>query len=194
MFNLIPTRKTHYSLRTSDNIPCFNTKRNFFKNSFFPSTIIKWNKLDVSLRKCDSFVFKKEIVKFIRPSSNYFYNCHNPIGIKHITRIRLGLSHLWEHKFKHSFQDSINPICNCGNDVESAIHFFLHCPLYSNECCTLLNSLSKIDHKLLDSTDNSLTQILLSGNSFFTINDNTKTINLTIDFVLSTKSSDGPLL
>ena len=101
LFNLIPARNTHYSLRTSDNIPCFNTKHSFFKNSFFPSTIIEWNKLDLTLRKCDSFnVFKKEILKFIRPSSNSFYNCHNPIGIKYITRIRLGLSHLREHKFK----------------------------------------------------------------------------------------------
>ena len=123
----------------------------------------------------------------MRPSSNFFYNCHNPFGIKYITRIRLGLSHLREHKFKHSFQDSINPICNCGNDVESATHFFLHYPLYSNERCTLLSSLSKIDHKLLDSTDTSLAQILLFGNSSFTTIDNTKIMNLTIDFVLSTK-------
>ena len=34
LFNLIPARNTHYSLRTSDNIPCFNTKHNFFRNSF----------------------------------------------------------------------------------------------------------------------------------------------------------------
>ena len=195
MFNSISARNTHYSLRTSDYIPCFNTKHSFFKNSFFPSTIIEWNKLDLTLRECDNFnVFKKEILKFIRPSSNSFYNYHNPIGMKYITRIRLGLSHLREHKFKHSFQDSINPICNCGNDAESAIHFFLHCPLYSNERCTLLSSLSKIDHKLLHSIDTSLTQILLFGNSSFNTNDNTKIINLTIDFVLSTKRFDGPLL
>ena len=94
-FNIIPKRNTHYSLRNSDNIPCFNTRHNFFKNSSFPSTIIEWNKLDVSLRKCDSFkVFKKEILKLIRPLSNSFYNCHNPIEIKYITRIRLRLSHL----------------------------------------------------------------------------------------------------
>ena len=91
--NLIPARNTDDSLITSDNIPCFNTKHNFFKNSFFPSTIIEWNKLDDSLRiVCDSFnVFRKEILKFIRPSSNSFYICHNPIGIKYNTRIRLGL-------------------------------------------------------------------------------------------------------
>ena len=66
LFHLIPTRNTLYSLRTSDNIPCFNTKYNFYKNSFFPSAAIEWNKLDDSLRKSDCFnVFKKEILKFI---------------------------------------------------------------------------------------------------------------------------------
>ena len=103
-------------------------------------------------------VFKSNILKFIRPSSNLIFDCHNPIGIKYITRIRLGLSHLREYKLKHNFQDTLNPICNCGNNVESPIHFFLHCPLYSNERRTLLNSLVNIDHTLLDNTDFSLTQ------------------------------------
>ena len=74
-------------------------------------------------------------------------------------------------------------MCNCDNDVESVIHFFLHCPLYSNERCTLLNSSSKTDHELLVSTDSSLTQTLLLE-THLSINDNTKIINLTIDFVL----------
>ena len=104
------------------------------------------------------------------------------------------LSHLREHKFKHSFQDTLNPICNCGNDVETAIHFFLHCPLNSNERRTLLNSLNNIDHKLLDNTDFLLTQILLFGNTTFNAIVNTKIITLTIDFVLSTRRFDEPLL
>ena len=56
--------------------------------------------------------------------------------------------------------------------------------------------LRKIDHKLLDSAKPSLTQTLLFGNSAFAtiINCSTKIINLTIDFVLSTKRFDGPLL
>ena len=58
------------------------------------------------------------------------------------------VSHLREHKLKHSFQDTQNPICNCGNDVESAIHFFPNCPLYSNEPRRLLNILVKIYHTL----------------------------------------------
>ena len=92
-------------------------------------------------------VFEKEVRKFIRPFSCLFYDCQNPIGIKYITRMRLGLSRLREHKFKHSFLDSSNPICNFRNDIESAISFLFHCILYSNERCTFLNSLSKIEHK-----------------------------------------------
>ena len=45
-----------------------------------------------------------------------------------MTRLRLGLSHLREHKLNHSFQNCINPLCSCGMDIESASHFFLRCP------------------------------------------------------------------
>ena len=138
LYSIIPTTNTYHTFRNSDKISYFKTKHNCFKNSFFSSVIIEWNKLDPSLRRCDSYnVFRNNILKFIRLSSNLFFNCYNPIGIKYITQIPLGLSHLREHKFKHSFQDTLNPICSCGNDVESATHFFLHCPMYSNERYTV---------------------------------------------------------
>ena len=38
--------------------------------------------------------------------NNYF----NDKGIKHVTRLHLGLSDLRDHKFKHGFLDSLNPI------------------------------------------------------------------------------------
>ena len=57
---------------------------------------------------------------FLQASQNSVYNCHNPREICLITRLRLGLSHLREHKFKHGFQDTLNPLCSCGNDVESS--------------------------------------------------------------------------
>ena len=61
-----------------------------------------------------------KILNFIRPSPNSFFDCHCPKGIKLITRLRFRLSHLREHKFKHSFQDTVNPLCNCGQDIESS--------------------------------------------------------------------------
>ena len=48
-------------------------------------------------------IFKKRLLKFIPPSGNSVFRCHKPKGIKLLTRLRFGLSHLREHKFKHFF-------------------------------------------------------------------------------------------
>ena len=120
LFNSIPVRPKLCPTRNALNILFLNTNHNFFKYLLFPSTIIEWNKLDPGFRKAESFsLFKTNILRLIRPSPNSVYNCHNPKGLKFITRLRLGLSHLREHKFKHSFQDTISPLCSCGLDIGS---------------------------------------------------------------------------
>ena len=194
LFNPIPVRSTPYATRTVGNIPLIKTKHNFFKNSFFPSAIIEWNNLDTNLKNSKSIsVFKEKILNFIRPSPNSFFGCHNPKGIKLITRLRLGLRHLREHKFKHSFQDTINPLCNCGQDIESSINFFLHCLFFINERRTLLSTRRSLDSKLLDCTDYDLTQMLFFGNTSQISSNNFKIINASIDYILSSKRFDKPL-
>ena len=44
------------------------------------------------------------LLKFIRPSGSTVSNCHNPKGVKLLTSLRLGLSHIRELKFKHDFK------------------------------------------------------------------------------------------
>ena len=74
--------------------PTLTTRHTFFKNSFFPPTIIEWNKLDRGVRNSTSFnISRKGILKFVRPSANSLFNCHYPKGINSITGLRLGLSH-----------------------------------------------------------------------------------------------------
>ena len=41
LFKLIPEKTHAYATRNVDNIPCFKIRHNFFKNSFFPSTVIE---------------------------------------------------------------------------------------------------------------------------------------------------------
>ena len=77
------------------------------------------------------------------------------------------MSHLPEHKFKHNFQDCLNPICGCGLDIESTSHFLLHCPSFNDERYTLFSTLNKIDCKLLELTKSSLSQTLLYGKTLF---------------------------
>ena len=98
---------------------------------------------------------------FIRPLSNSIFYIYNPYGIKLITRLLLGLSHLNEYKFKHGFNDTINPICICGGDIESINHFFLHCPEYCEARQTLSDNIQSIDKMLLSQNESSLTHLLL---------------------------------
>lgn len=91
----------------------------------------KCNNLHQALRNCESCsLFRCSILKFIKPSSNSFFNCQNIILIKYVTRLRLGQSHLWEHKLKYSSQDILNRPCNCDMDIESSTPFLLQCPFF----------------------------------------------------------------
>ena len=112
LFQLVPSPNIRYFARNSENIPHFRTKQDFFKNSFFPTTIKEWKNLDPHIRKSKSIsIFKINILKFIRPKPNNVYYCNNPKGTRLLTKLRLGLSHLCKHKFKHSFQECFNARC-----------------------------------------------------------------------------------
>ena len=163
-----------YRTRQCNKIPAINVKHDFFKNTFFPSTIIEWNKLDWKIKNSESIeTFKKRILSFIRPSPNSTFNCHNPKGIKLLSRLRLGLSHLREHKFKHSFQDSLNPFCSCRKgEVETSCHYLLPCSNYSKERLTLLNTIKNIDMSILQENDSKFTSVVNFGDISFDNNKN----------------------
>ena len=80
-------------------------------------------------------------------SPNSIYNCHNPKGFKFITKFRLGLIHLREYKFKHSFQDAINPLYRCSLNMESNEHFLLQYPQFVDERYILLENQLQIAGK-----------------------------------------------
>ena len=188
LFNNIPTVRSTYRKRNIDNIPQFNVRHTFFRNSYFPSTITEWKNLDKSIRNSESFsIFKKNILKFIRPSPNSIFNCHNPKGVKLLTRLRLGLSHLHYHKFKRRFQDSLNPICNCGTDVDTTTHYLRHYPLFSDERLILINNIRNIDNIILNLNDSRFSEVLLFGNSSFNNSKNTFILNTTIECIVSSK-------
>ena len=100
----------------------------YFKNSFFSSAITEWNKFDLNIRNSARLsAFKKNLLNFILPPANSIVDIHNPIRIKLLTRLRLGLSHLHEHNFRHFFQNTFNPYCKCGKYIELTMHLFIHC-------------------------------------------------------------------
>ena len=125
---ILPARQ---SQRHPNIFNSFSCRTEYFKNSFFPSVIGEWNKLNPDIRSSGIYnIFRKSLLNFIRPSASKVYNINNTIGIKLITRLRLGFSHLREPKFKHNLQDTLNPLCSCYIDAESTSHYFLRCHFF----------------------------------------------------------------
>ena len=116
---------------------------------FFPKPINEWNKLNFNIRASSFNIFRVNLMKIIRPIPNSVFGIFNPLGLKLITRLRLGLSHLNEHRFKHNFDDFINPLCTCSLDIESTVHYFLHCNYYNSARISLLNNLNFVDRSLI---------------------------------------------
>ena len=115
-------------------------------------------------------------------------------GIKLLTKLRLGLSPLREHKFKHDFLDSLNSICSCGQNIETSTHFLLHCPNYSIERLTFLNIVSNIHRSSLNKNDLKVTESLLYGDSSLDDTNNTLIMNATMEFLFASKRFDVPLV
>ena len=69
-------------------------------------------------------MIKSLVLKFIRPIPKRISSTQNFQGLKLLTSMRLGLSHLADHKFRHNFQDCLNPICSCGQKIETTSYSF----------------------------------------------------------------------
>ena len=123
--------------------------------------------------------WKENLVKHREVSKYYETDC--------------GLSHLRDHKFKHNFLDTLNPICNCGEDIETSCYYLLHCSLYTNERLAFLNVIKGIDNSILELNDSHIVEVLLYEIKFLDISSNTSTLNATIDFLLKTKRFDKRL-
>ena len=95
--------------------------------------------------------------------------------------------------FKHSFQDTLNPLCSCGLDIETTSHYFLHCPFFHAKRSTLLNNINSIDSTIFNKSDSIVTRILLYGNVSFKDDIYLLILNATIDFCLYTNRFGEPL-
>ena len=101
--------------------------------SFFPFCIKAWNNLSPELRNSVSIsTFKQSLIKLYRPKGKSIFNISDLVGLKLLTHLRVNLSHLRQHKFRHNFLDILNPICSCNIEAESISHYLLRCPLYTN--------------------------------------------------------------
>ena len=123
----------------NDNIPLIRTEK--YEHSFFPYTINSGKDLNEEMNKPSVQSFKKYLNDFIRPSRHFFFAIHDKFGIKVLTEILVSFSNLRDHRFNYNFNCE-SPICSCGIEYETSVHFFLRCPLYTTQRFTLPSKLS----------------------------------------------------
>ena len=98
LFNLIPHSIHELQTRTSSKILTYQCRIDTFKHSVFPWIVAEWNKIHPDIRNAS---IGKHLLKEILPDPPPVYNICKAIGLKLLTRLRLRLSHLNEHRFSH---------------------------------------------------------------------------------------------
>ena len=175
LFNMIPQSNHRYNTQSSEDVTTFYCRTDVFKYSYSPYNI------------------KNYLLKTGWPTAKPTYNIHNPIGLKFLTRLRLELSHLNKHKFKHNFQDCVNTLCSCSLKIESLSHFFLHCNHFTNIRANLLDDLQSVDINILSFSDNDLGDLFLYGSPNFNLNQNNKILSSSTSFIIKSVRFSGSL-
>ena len=185
------------NLRTRNQNPIYplNIRTERFRNSFFPYCIAQWNILDSRIRDLPSVsTFKKAIFEFLRPKPSSVFGASDNKGVVFLNRLRLGFSHLNEHKFRHGFRDTLDPFCACRtNSIENSQHFLLHCSIYSHARLLLFNKLQTLDINIFPLNPTKLFNLLLYGDPMLALNIHNAILNSTIKFILLTERFSGAL-
>ena len=179
--------------RNADCIPLIEIKRNFFKNNFFPSTIIEWNKLDAAIGNAESLdIFKNNILKFFRPTPRSFFNYYSHKGIRLMSRplgewvVYVNINSITIFKTVLIPFDVV--VCISNQRLTFS-------PLFDDKRITLLNTLNKIDCKLIVAMESSLIETLLFGIHCLIWKKNSLILSYaSIDYILSTKRFEEALL
>ena len=119
---------------------------------------------------------------------------HNPVGIRLLTCLCLGLGHLNEDTFRHNFADCMNPLCSCSIEPQTTLNFFIHCHNFLNIRRKLLDDIKLQDETLSQLNDESLFTVLLLGSKFYNEQVNVQILNALIDYIIDSDRFTGSLI
>ena len=115
-----------------------------YENCFYPYTFRTWKDLSENAKsKSPVHSFNKYLNDFIRPPGHSLFGIRDTFGIKLLTKIRASFSHLHNHRFNHNFNCE-SPVCSCGFEDETSVHYFLRCSRYIAQRTVLLSRISDI--------------------------------------------------
>ena len=185
--NPVPSPRTHlYGFRSENDLPSMKCNKNAYSNSFYPHAVKIWNEIGPDLRQSPSLsIFKTNILKIIRPLKRSVFNIFDPIGVKRLFQLRVGLSPLRYHKKRYNFRDTPNDLCHCQVTAETTEHFLLHCDIFTmvrNSMFVVINPILEFNG-LRFFEDNRLVKFLLYGNETLHDDANKVVLSATLQFI-----------
>ena len=174
----------HNNNNTFYEIRCKSSR---YMNSFFPDGINSWNIVIAHFPNIPSItILKDHVISLIRPVIKTIFNIHDPVGLRYLFHLRVGLSPLRSHKNLHNFIDTPSGNCICNHGIEDTNHFLLLCPLFITQRASLMANVTAILLKY--NFDNLLNKshLLLYGHRTIVFSDNRKIILSTIKFIKET--------
>ena len=115
-------------------------------------------------------------------------------GFVFLTRVRVGFSHLREHKFRHRFLNIVDSICSCCTKaVENTERYLLHCSNFDNQRTVLFDDVQNIGINYGPLDASTLYRMLVFGNPKFSDNVNSGIIYAVIKFIESTNRFNGSI-
>ena len=97
-----------------------------------------------------------------------------------------------EHKFRHKFRATIDPMCNRGLEPETTLHYLLRFNPYFDLTKELPNNICVLNPTLKNLSHEKLLNILLYGSENFSFNSNKK-MKSTIKFLKTSERFIDPL-
>ena len=107
-----------------------------------------------------------------------------------LARLCLGFSYLNEHRFRHNFQEFLNPLCTCSLERENTFYYLLHCHHNTPFCTDLMKSVKTFVVDFEPLSDSKKVEILLYGDSRCDHNQNNSIISASINYIKKTKRFD----
>ena len=179
-----------YSFRARAAIGQIYARTDKYKATFYPNCQAEWENIDPETRNAPSLgIFKAKLNKIIRPAPKQVFGIHDPKGLATLTQLRIGLSALNFHKFRHNFKDKLNSICPINDGVEDTEHFLLHCHSYHLQRNSLLSRVQAIllSCGLLNLSNEELVLIILYADERLPFESNRAIIRATLEFIESSK-------
>ena len=162
LYELIP------SLKRSHWYPgCFQILR--FTTILLLTSLLPFPITDSHIKIIDSYaMFRKKLLTFIKPLEKDSCGIYDPLGVRSIKRLRLSLSHLREHKFRHNFVDTLSLLCSCSIETEDTEHYFLRWQNNLSVRTTLMNDLNNINTSTGSLNSNYFLRMILYGKKSLT--------------------------